>query len=105
VPRFGLGDCLARPARGLAEAQELLRASSRPDRPLGHVAEPPRDLDGFAGQRPRRGLEQDLVLRRSNLGLDDLDGEILLAATREPGGAVPDTEGALVGIHAREARW
>jgi len=26
------------------------------------------------------GLQQDLILRRANLGLDDLDGQILLLA-------------------------
>jgi len=51
----------------------------RPDGPLRTLAQLPGDLDWLAGQYQPRGLEQDLVLRRADLGLDDLDRELLAA--------------------------
>jgi hypothetical protein len=71
----------------------LLRA----DRALGLVPEVPRDLDRLAAQHQPRGLQEHLMLRRSDLSLNDLDGEIL--PTQQPGHAVPHTRRALVGIH------
>jgi len=50
-------------------------------------------------QLPLRGIEEHLVLRRSDLGFDDLDGEVFLVAASEPGGAIPDGLGARAGGH------
>ena len=49
----------------------------------------PRDLDRLAAEHQPRGLEQDFVLRRPDLSLDDLDRQVFPLAAREPGGAVP----------------
>jgi len=46
-----------------------------------------------------RGLDEYLVLRGSNLGLDDLDCQVFLPAAGEPGGAIPNAGRALVEIH------
>ena len=35
----------------------LRRAAGRPDRPLGDLTQPPRDVDRLAGQHELRGLE------------------------------------------------
>jgi len=43
--------------------------------------------------------EQDFVLRRPDLGLDDLDRQVFLLAACEPGGAIPHRRHALVGTH------
>src|SRR5689334_22306038 len=67
----------------------------RPDGPLGPIAKLAGDLDWLAGQHEFRSLEPHLVLRRSDLGFDDLNGEILLVTAGEPGGARPDGFGAL----------
>jgi hypothetical protein len=74
--RAARADCPARDA----DDGRLLRA----DDPLGALAQLPRDLDRFAGQHQPRGLEQYLVLRRSDLGLNDLDREIFPAQQPSP---------------------
>lgn len=65
-------------AIGGSEARSAL-GGRRPDRPLRPLPQLPRDLDRLTGQHELRGLEQDLVLRRADLGLDDLDREVLAA--------------------------
>jgi hypothetical protein len=44
-------------------------------------------------------IEDNLVLRRSDLCFDDFDGEFFLVAAGEPGGAIPNARGALAGIY------
>ncbi len=48
-----------------------------------------------------RGLEQYLVRRRADLGLDDLDGQVFLLAADESRDSLPDARGALVGVHGQ----
>ena len=43
--------------------------------------------------------EEHLVLCRTDLALEDLDGQIF--AAQQPGQAIPDARSALVGIHGR----
>jgi len=42
-----------------------------------------------------RGLKEYLVLRRADLGLDDLDREVF--PTQQPGHAVPNGDGEVIG--------
>ena len=85
----------------MAAEVQLRLASGRPDGPFGHPTQLSRDLDRLVAKYHRRGLEQDFVLCRPDLGLDDLDDEILLVAAREPGGAIPNADSTLVGGPSR----
>jgi hypothetical protein len=58
----------------------------------------PRDLDRLARKHELRGLEPNRALRGADLGLDDVDGQILLLATDQAGDAIPDARRALVGV-------
>src|SRR5262249_335659 len=68
-------------------------ASRRPDDLLCPLPQLPADIDRFAAEHESRGLEQHLVLRRPNLGLDDLD-EVSLLAADQAGDPIPAAHGA-----------
>ena len=77
-----------------------LRAALRSDRPFSQPTQMSCDLNRvLIRQHELRSLEQHLMLRRADLPLDDVDGQVLLVATGEPGCSVPEGDGALVGIH------
>ena len=59
-----------------------------PNRPLRSSAKLPSNLNRIAGENQARCVEQDLMLRRPDLRLDDLDGEFF--AAQQSGDTVPD---------------
>src|SRR5262245_12992785 len=77
------------------------RPSTRPDRSLCSISQLPGDLDRLPAQHQLRSLEQHLVLRRTDLCLDDLNGEILALTGDQSRDAIVDARSSLVGIHAR----
>ena len=70
------------------QLREVLRprASCRPDDPFCSLPQPPGDLDRVAAKHKPRDLEEQLVLDRPDLRLDDLDGQIRLLAAYQPRG-------------------
>src|SRR5262249_60479227 len=57
--------------------------------------------DWIPAEYELRGLKQHLLLRRTDLCLDDLNGEILALTGDQSRDAIVDARGSLVGIHAQ----
>jgi hypothetical protein len=69
-------------ARHAASATRRSDLLLRSDRPLSHVVQVPCDRDGLVvRQHEPRSLEQHFMLRTSNFGLKDLNGQVTLLPT------------------------
>ena len=66
------------------------------DHPLRSVTQLTGNLQRFTTEHQPCSIEQDFVGDRANLSLDPIS----TAPTDEPGNAIPDADGSLVGVHA-----
>src|SRR5262249_35009866 len=88
VARFGAPVPRCRKVRDpQGQLREVLRprASCRPDDPFCSLPQPPGDLDRVAAKHKPGDLEEQLVLGRPDLRLDDLDGQVFLLAADQAG--------------------